>query len=233
MLTLLITLTALGDSIHAGHPALRARPLAPGPDTVIAERIVDGVHTILNTAIRTVKREGANLRIRVDFRTPDGNGNTIDEQLVRASDYALIEERVTAVSDSGYVRIENGHATGWNVPARKPKVTFDQPLPAPTLGDDGISPWWLGVLPLKVGYEGTLTIYNLWTPGLKVTAFKVAARETVNIGSKSYDCWRLEGEGWSPKWRRRTWIDAATGVIVQERTDSDSDKTVFWTHIAE
>lgn len=221
------------DPIRAGHPDLRSRPLAAGPDTIIGERVVDGVRTPQSSAIRTVRREGDLLRIRVEHTTVSDGLTTVNEALVRASDYAVTDHYIRSPRDSGRVTMTGTVAKVWSVPAGKPRSERDVPWTERVLPDDGIAPYWIGVLPLRDGYAGKLTTFNLWSAEYKVTPFKVVGRENVTLGTRVFDCWMVETPGFGPAWKTVRYIDAKSGVMVQQWMTSALDKTKYWTHLKE
>ena len=134
-----------------------------------------------------------------------------DTMALEASTLNPIWRRFHARTDSASVTFNGRHASGWSLQNDR-HVTIDYELSEHAFAGPMLR-WITAALPLAIGYQGTISVFNIWKNTEDKSVVNIAGSESVTAGTKSYDAWLLQSPSGA-----RTWIDKASGRIVQVYT---------------
>ena len=223
------------DTVRVGSPALRGARLPLGTVTVESFAIEGSVRKPTSTTVRTITpgRDGADsvYVIRTLHWAPQAD-TSVTVLAVRADDLSLVYYRVKATRDSAAVTASPGHLTGWVVMPDQPVSLLDRTLDWPVFALGGQIPWLLPVLPLAQGYRAVVSRFSQWEGGEVLTPVEVQGSETVTLGSRSFDCWRVDtGALGPPGYRMIRWIDKASRRVVQSVLRGSSGGTEYWGYL--
>jgi hypothetical protein len=207
-----------------------------GTDTVDDYAVTDGVRQPTGTSIRSIVRRADGAEPAYEIGTVQWGtqaDTTVTTMRIRASDLSLIFHRVKATHDSAAVSASRDHLTGWVVLPDQPVMLLDQALEHPVFGVEGQVPWLLPLLPFAAGYVAAVPHYSEWSGREKWDTVTVVGSEQVQIGSRSYDCWRVDaGRLGPPGYRMTRWIDKRTHRVVQSALrGSTPGGSEYWSYL--
>jgi hypothetical protein len=129
--------------------------------------------------------------------------------------------RFHARGDSAVLAFRGRYATGWASREHQARVTVDHQLSDGAF-DAGVVRWIVPTLPLAIGYQATISSFNMWSNAEETATLTVTGAEVVQVGDRRIDTWVVRSESGA-----RRWIAKASGVVVQ--THSPSEAGGFWT----
>ena len=223
------------DTIHAGSPALRGATMPLTTDTVDNYTLTGGVRQLSSTTVRSITRHQdaaePTYLIRTLHWTARGD-TSVTTMVVRADDYSLVFHRVKAPRDSAAVTASRNHLTGWVVLPNQPVILLDRALEHPVFGVEGQIPWLLPLLPLAAGRQFVVPHFSQWDSAEKWDVVTVIGSEDVTVGSRSFDCWKVDmGSLGPPGYRMYRWVDKASRRIVQSMLRGGATETEYWSYL--
>ena len=139
-----------------------------------------------------------------------------DTLALDAATLAPLWRRFHARSDSADVTFSGTHATGW-AEQNGTRVTVDHQLSSASFA----APMLRWISPsLSRGSVVTFTTFTIWTNAEDQARLTVTGEEVLQVGSRRIDAWTLDSPSGS-----RTWIEKATGRIVQTRVGNGDRAT--------
>jgi len=201
----ILTSTILPDTIRAGSSDLLHR-LEAGVDTVDNFVVRDGERQLAVRFVQTIRPVDGGFLVVQENRDPSGTLLTLDSTVVAAG--ILTTRYHGDVTPAGTRRVEfaNGRMTGVAVDTSGVRTVVDEPVP-PGLFDYSIMTLVLDRLPLEAGYQGVLATWDI-TRGAVYVPFRIAGEETVRIGDRDHEAWKMEVDVGPTTVTR--WIDRST-----------------------
>ncbi len=223
------------EVVLVGSPALRGAGIRLGSDTVDNYVVNGGTRQSTGVTIRTITARQDSLDPVYEIRTLHWSvqGDTgISTMVVRASDLSLVFHRVKGARDSAAVTASRIHLTAWVVLPNQPVRLYDRPLEQPVFGVEGQIPWLFPLLPLAPSYVAVVAHFSQWDGREVLDTVRVTGTERVSIGSRSFDCWRVDlGLLGPPGYRMTRWVDSRTRRVVQSVLRGTGPGPEYWSYL--
>lgn len=223
------------DTVRVGSLALADARLFPTSDTVDNYIVTGGARTLAGTTVRTITRLEDPLepgyRIHTVHWTAGGD-TSHTTMVVRSRDLSLVFHRVKAPRDSAAVTAWRGHLTAWVVLPGQPVALLDRELAHPVFGVEGQVPWLLPLLPLAAGYMAAVPHFSPWDGGERWTTISVIGAERVTLGTRTFDCWKVDvGAVGPPGYRMVRWVDRQSRRVVQSALRGPDGEREYWSFV--
>jgi len=221
------------DTIRAGNPTFKGALPHFGTDTVEGYKVENGEWIPGSTQIRTIKRVSENgedlILVTVKHISSDASDTTVNQTALRTSDLSLMRQSVRAPQDSGVVTYALGVISGWVVPPGGDWHTVNVHVGHPVFPDDGLSPWMLGMLPLKPDYEAAVPFFNMWRGEEVVQTLRVVGEGELAEDDRKVDCWkvRVDGQG-PPGFEQTRWISKDSRRLIKQAYLKGKGDPEYW-----
>jgi len=182
------------DTVRVG--SVRLSPLKVGVDTFDVEfeaQSPTGVQRTTNVLVQNVTRErlGSNDALHVSFRSGSGPGGYWDVYVEPTTLRMLRYEQHTR-TDSAIVDLRGECFTGWVDLEKLPRKTVACDRYTDRFGSAPIDDRIIALLPLRAGWSGVLATYGVIGGVPSGYEFTVAAEESVKVGARDIQTWRVE-----------------------------------------
>lgn len=222
------------DTILVGSAALRNAVLRAGTYTMESFRRADGVETRISVTRQSVGRSRAGATevyvIHTTHASVDGD-TTVGVIVARATDFALVHQRVRADRDSAAVAMADGYVTGWVALPGEPVLLLDQRLAHAVFPVEGQIPWLFPLLPLRSGFAAAVPHYSPWSAGEEWSTIRVVGSDVIALGAREVDCWVVDGGELFPGYTATYWIDKGTRRVVQGVARGAEGGPEFWSRM--
>jgi len=223
------------EAIRAGSVALRGVRMPLTSDTVDNYVVTGGVRQLAGTTVRSITMHQDAVEPVYQIRTIHWTlrGDTsVTTMVVRAQDFSLVFHRVKAPRDSAAVTASRNHLTGWVVLPNQPVILLDRTLEYPVFGVEGQVPWLFPLLPLTAAYRAVVPHFSQWEGGEGWDTVTVVGSERVTIGTRSFDCWKVDtGTLGPPGYRMHRWIEKASRRVVQSVLRGGPSEPEYWSYL--
>lgn len=220
------------DTVRAGSASLAGAALEPGGYLLENYMQQDGVDQLMSTTSQVVRRDRVGSTdvwiIETEHMSSDTSRTII---VVRADDFSLMHHRVVATQDSTASSSTGYHLTGWVALADQPVSLLDVPLNGPVFPVEGQIPWLFPLLPLADGYAAAIVHFSEWSGQEKWNRIRVVGSETIDIGGRSFDCWKIDGGELFPGYGVTYWVEQQTRRVVRGVARGQGDGPVYWSQV--
>jgi hypothetical protein len=223
------------EVVRVGSAALRGVRLPLSSDTVDNYVVNGETRELTGTTVRSIIARTSAQELVYEIRTlhwgvqGDTGSSTM---VVRADDLSLVFHRVKAARDSAAVSASRIHVTAWVVLPNQPVRLFDRALEAPVFGVEGQIPWLFPHLPLAPGYTAIVPHFSQWEGREVADTVRVSGGERVTIGSRTFDCWKVDLGPLGPSGYRMTrWIETRTKRVIQSALRGTTSGPEYWSYL--
>ncbi len=221
------------DTLHPGDPSLENLLPHFSTDTIDGYKIVNGKQIPGSTQIRTIQRfqeKGEDVLLVTVKHIPANTADTTLSQIVmQTRDLSMIRQGVRSPRDSGTVTYALGVISGWVVPHGKDWQKVSVHVGRPVFPDDGLAPWIIGLLPLKLDYEAAIPFFNMWRGEDIVQTLKVIGEGEIIDGDRTIDCWKIRviGQG-PPGFEQTRWIAKDSRRMIKQSYLKGEGDPEYW-----
>lgn len=201
---ILLAIPVSEDTIRVGVPSLL--PLTVGVDTVDNFVVRDGEKQLAVWFAQTITTVDDGILVVQENRDASGALLTLDSVVVATGTLEVLSHADATPEGTRHVEFENGRMTGVAVDTSGTSAVVDEPVPSGHF-DYSVMTLVMDHLPLEAGYHGVLATWDI-TRGAVYVPFRVEGEETIGIGDRLFESWKVEVEVGPVTVTR--WIDRST-----------------------
>jgi hypothetical protein len=201
------------DTVRAGGSGYQSLELPLGIDSTHAFMVRDSTRVKVMTYVETISETPEGYLIVGENIRPDGASVTLDSVAVARGTLAPFWH--SDVTPTGRMRVtyDGGTMRGTAVDTAGGESAVEAPV-APGAFDYSIGRLIINQLPLAPGYGGVLLTHDVKRGAIPV-GFRVVGEESVTVGGRTADAWKVEMDYGTFKAER--WIDRETKADLRTR----------------